>query len=157
MRRRTLSLIEPSIDRGNDYFRSGNDQQVDNYSIYGRRTIIMDVIPDPLDTDPALAVADNFAADDDFDGGATPVDPWPLGKGPDNKFQVVSGFGSRGKLVIVQVFWLPRTADNSYIEADELNKVELKTFIAASNETSDLGAEAGELTRNDFLMITPAS
>jgi hypothetical protein len=155
--RRTLSVIEPSIDQGNDYFRSGNDQQVDNYSIYGRRTIILDVIPDPLDTDPALAVPDSFAPDDDFDGGATPVDPWPLGKGPDNKFQVVSGFGSRGKLVIVQVFWLPRNADNTYIEADELNKIELKTFIAASNETSDLGAEAGDLTRNDYLMITPPS
>ncbi|HES58410.1 MAG TPA: prepilin-type N-terminal cleavage/methylation domain-containing protein, partial [Firmicutes bacterium] len=28
--RRTLSVIEPSIAQGNDFFRSGNDQQVDN-------------------------------------------------------------------------------------------------------------------------------
>lgn len=155
--RRTLSLIEPSIDEGNDYFRSGNDQQVDNYSIYGRRTIILDVIPDPQDTDPSLPVPDNYAPDDDFDGGATPVDPWPLGKGPDNKFQVVSGFGSRGKLVIVQVFWLPRKAPNAYIAADDLNKIELKTFIAANNDTSTLGASSGDLTRNDYLMLTPPS
>ena len=59
--------------------------------------------------------------------------------------------------MIVQVFWLPRSADQTYIQADELNKIELKTFISASNEDSSLGSNAGDITRNDYLDISPPS
>jgi prepilin-type N-terminal cleavage/methylation domain-containing protein len=152
--RRTLSLIEPSLDGGNDYFRMGNDQQVRNYAVFGRRTIIMDVIPDPLDTDPFIG-GDNFAPDDDRDGGATAINPYPLSKGPDNKFQVVSEYGTRGKLVTVQVFWMPRNADDGYVAWEDMDKIELKTFIPAGNEGSNLPTGSGSLGRTDHLFITP--
>ena len=84
----------------------------------------------------------------------TPVNPYPLLKGPDNKFQVVSQHGSRGKLVTVQVFWLPRNAPEGYIPWEDLNKVELKTFIAATNEDSNLASNEGGLNRNDYMFIS---
>lgn len=152
--RRTLTVIEPSIAGGDDYFRTGTEQQVDNYSTFGRRTIIMDVVPFPMDTDPANG-ADDYAPNDERDGGATAINPYPISKGPDNKFQLVSEYGTRGKMVTVQVFWLPRKAENVYIAWKDLNKVELKTFIAANNEASDLSANTGKLGRNDFLFISP--
>lgn len=152
--RRTLTVIEPSIAGGNDYFRTGTEQQVDNYSTFGRRTIIMDVVPFPMDTDPANG-ADDYAPNDERDGGATAINPYPISKGPDNKFQLVSEYGTRGKMVTVQVFWLPRKAENVYIAWKDLNKVELKTFIAANNEATDLSANTGKLGRNDFLFISP--
>lgn len=158
--RRTLTAVEPSLVGGTDHFRTGVEQQVDNYAVYGRRTIILDVLPSPQDTenhtdpDGNGIEGDLYAADDDRDGGGTAINPYPITKGPDNKFQVVSRFGSRGKLVIVQVFWLPRTADETYIEADELNKIELRTFIATSNEATNLPAGSGGLTNLDFLNIS---
>jgi hypothetical protein len=108
-----------------------------------------------------MGAPDEFAADDDHDGWDAPdgwlnsLNPWPLAKGPDNKFQVVSDHGARGKLIIVQVFWLPRDVDPVYVEADELNKIELKTFISASNEQSNLPASQGSISRNDYLIISP--
>ncbi|GEM_PF-1473583 len=162
--RRTIGPIEPSLSGGYDRFRTGTQQHVDNYEIYGRRTIILDVLPQPRDldggslasTNPVVG-ADGFAPDEDYDGGASAVNPYPTAKGPDNKFQVASRHGTRGKLVIVQVFWLPRSADQTYIQADELNKIELKTFISASNEDSSLGSNAGDISRNDYLDISPPS
>jgi prepilin-type N-terminal cleavage/methylation domain-containing protein len=159
--RRTLTAVEPSLANGLDYYRSGVEQQVENYAIYGRRTIILDVLPLPQETDPSMAAPDEYAADDDYDGWDAPdgwlnsLNPWPLAKGPDNKFQVVSDHGTRGKLIIVQVFWLPRDVDPVYVEADELNKIELKTFISASNEQSNLPASQGSISRNDYLIISP--
>lgn len=168
--RRTLNAIEPaqldpSSGSGNDAydpFRTGVEQQVDNYSIYGRRTIILDVLPDPRDTDgdpsfistDPVTGPDGFAPDDDRDGGATAVNPYPPTKGPDNKFQIASIQGTRGKLVIVQVFWLPRKAERAYIPADELNKIELRTFITAGNNATQLSTNSGSLTRNDYLFVT---
>ena len=164
--RRAIPGIEPPLDsNGLDHFRVGDEQQLDNYDIYGRRTIILDVRPLPQDAD-----TDNFAPDDDRDGNATATNPYPLEKGPDNKFQVLSRHGTSGKMVIVQVFWLPRNADQAYIDWEDLNHVELRTFIAASNEDSNLaaggasggtGASAGAgsgaggtLNRNDLLVIS---
>ncbi len=152
--RRTMTSVEPALNVGAGYdpFRIGTDLQVDNYSIYGRRTVILDVVPAPSDTD-----GDAYAADSDFDGGAGLGDPYPVRKGPDNKFQVVSRHGTRGKLVIVQVFWLPRNAPQEYIAPEELNKIELKTFIAATNEGTDEDTRRSEFNRNDFLFLTPPS
>lgn len=162
--RRTVGSIEPSLAGGYDRFRTGAQQQVDNYEIYGRRTIIMDVLPQPRDldggsittTNPVVG-ADGYAPDEDYDGNASAVNPYPVAKGPDNKFQVASRHGTRGKMVIVQVFWLPRNADQTYIQADELNKIELKTFISASNEDSSLASDEGGISRNDYLIISPPS
>jgi prepilin-type N-terminal cleavage/methylation domain-containing protein len=154
--RRTLPVVEPAvfdpITGTQDYLRSGYEQQVDNYAIYGRRTIIMDVVASPQDTDGGTP--DQFAADDERDGGATAVNPYPIHKGPDNKFQLVSQHGSRGKLITVQVFWLPRKAAEAYIPWEDMNKVELKTFIAASNQDSNLNTNEGDLTRNDQMFIS---
>lgn len=160
--RRTIGPVEPSLTGGYDRFRTGTQQQVDNYEIYGRRTIILDVLPQPRDldggsvasTNPVVG-ADGYAPDEDYDGNASAVNPYPDAKGPDNKFQVASRHGTRGKMVIVQVFWLPRRADQTYIQADELNRIELKTFISASNEDSSMGSNAGDLGRNDYLVISP--
>lgn len=152
--RRTITSAEPALSVGSGYdpFRMGTELQVDNYSIYGRRTIILDVVPAPMDSD-----GDGYAADSDFDGGAGLGNPYPVRKGPDNKFQVVSRHGTRGKLVIVQVFWLPRNAGQEYIPPEELNKIELKTFIAATNEGSSVDTRSSEFNRNDFLFLTPPS
>jgi hypothetical protein len=154
--RRTITVVDPANDLNpgtgqlRDGYRSGVQEQADKYAIYGRRTIILDVLPSPSDTD-----GDQYAADDDRDGGATAIDPYPLAKGPDNKFQVVSRYGSRGKLVIVQVFWLPRNPPAGYVAAGDLNKIELKTFIAASNTGTEDEDDSGDLTSNDYLFITP--
>jgi prepilin-type N-terminal cleavage/methylation domain-containing protein len=147
--RRTITGIEPSLDGANDFFRTGSDQQVSNYEIYGRRTIILDVTPDPLDTD-----GDGFAPDSERDGGATAANPYPPAKGPDNKFQVKTRNLGRGKLVIVQVFWLPRNAPAEYIPSKDLNKIELKTFISVNNEATELPTANGTLINNDYLFIT---
>jgi len=160
--RRSVPGIEPSLAGGQDYFRSGTRLQVDKYEIYGRRTIILDVLPTPLDLDGGdyfsvnhVVGADGYAPDDDFDGNASAVNPYPLAKGPDNKFQVLSRHGTRGKMVIVQVFWLPRDAGQRYLRADELNVVELRSFIAANNIDSSMESDTGELNRNDYLIVTP--
>jgi prepilin-type N-terminal cleavage/methylation domain-containing protein len=168
--RRTISGIEPAeLDPTSgsgtdayDPFRTGTESQVDNYSIYGRRTIILDVLPDPLDLDGGdpgttnrVVGTDGYAPEDDRDGSATAVNPYPLRKGPDNKFQMAATQGARGKLVIVQVFWLPRKAANTYIKASELNKIELRTFIAAGNQGSDMPSGAGDFNRNWQLDVSP--
>jgi len=166
--RRTIPGIEPSMSRGADHFRVGDEKQLDNYEIYGRRTIILDVRPLPQDDD-----GDFYAADEDRDGGATATNPYPAAKGPDNKFQVLSRHGTSGKMVIVQVFWLPRDAEERYIDWDDMNHVELRTFISASNEDSNLAAggssggtgassgkgsgAGGTMNRNDLLIITDPS
>ena len=147
--RRTITGIEPSLDGGNDFFRTGSEQQVDNYAIYGRRTIILDVIPEAQDTD-----TDAYPPDSDWVGGASAANPYPASKGPDNKFQMVTRNLGRGKLVIVQVFWLPRNAPEAYIPARDLNKIELKTFISVNNRATELPTSTGELINNDYLFIT---
>jgi prepilin-type N-terminal cleavage/methylation domain-containing protein len=156
--RRSISMVEPSINN-TDFLRSGTEQQADHYGIYGRRTIIMDVRPMPPDTDPSSALGgpDNYAPSDERDGGATALNPYPQAKGPDNKFQIHSEHGTKGKMVIVQVFWLPRDATEGYIAWDDLNSVELRTFIAATNESSSEQADDESLSHNDFLVLTPVS
>jgi len=158
--RRTLSAIEPSIARDSagrvvDAFRSGVPEEVDKYAIFGRRTIILDAIPTMngiSDTD-----GDAYSPDDDKDGNATAIDPYPIGKGPDNKFQVVSRYGL-GKLVIVQVFWLPRNPSASYIPAKQMNIIELKTFITPDGQPdSRIDRDSNVMMRNSFHFITPGS
>jgi prepilin-type N-terminal cleavage/methylation domain-containing protein len=155
---RTISSIEPSESGGQDFFRSGSDQQVDNFSIYGRRTIILDCYPPELfsqngpvrDSD-----ADQYPADSDFDGGATALNPYPMEKGPDCKFQQVDRRG-RGKLITVQVFWLPRKAPDGYIPWVDLNKIELKMFVAPNGQVTLLNdAAGGTIDSNDRFGFDP--
>jgi len=174
--RRTIPAVEPSIARSltgvtYDYFRSGVEQQLDNYAIYGRRTIILDVLPNPQDTDFQRGDDPrNMPPDSDYDGvplgPAGLARPYSPAKGPDDKFQQVSRYGSRGKKVIVQVFWLPRGAlqgghaagqpahlQPSYVPKEELNMIELVTFVGASS--GEVGAQVqSPLDNNDTLFIT---
>jgi prepilin-type N-terminal cleavage/methylation domain-containing protein len=158
--RRTLSGIEPAIARDSagrvqDTFRSGVEEEVDKYAIFGRRTIILDA--EPVINGISDNDGDTYAPDDDRDGGATALDPYPIGKGPDNKFQVVSRYGL-GKLVIVQVFWLPRNPPSGYIAAKDLNIIELKTFITPEGQKdSRLDRGSNVMMRNSFHFITPGS
>jgi prepilin-type N-terminal cleavage/methylation domain-containing protein len=158
--RRTIAGIEPSIakdgtGRMQDVFRSGVEEEADKYAIFGRRTIILDAVPviaGLSDND-----GDQYAPDDDRDGNATAIDPYPINKGPDNKFQVVSRYGL-GKLVIVQVFWLPRNPSQAYIPQRELNVIELKTFVTPEGQQdSRLDRDSNVMLRNSFHFITPGS
>lgn len=152
---RTITGVEPGVADGRDFYRTGYDQQVDNYAIYGRRTIIMDLYP-PLPPGQGSPVqdtdGDQYTPDRDADGGATAVNPYPLAKGPDNKFEQVSRFGP-GKLVTVQVFWLPRKAPDAYIPWEDLNKVELKTFIAPSGSSVDITDESGTAGVDKYIRL----
>jgi prepilin-type N-terminal cleavage/methylation domain-containing protein len=138
-------LVSPGALRG-DFFRSGFEQQADGFSIYGRRTIIMDVYPPDLFNGRFGAVRDSdgdqWPPDSDFDGGATALDPYPIDKGPDCKFQQVDRSG-RGKMITIQVFWLPRNAPEAYINWSDMNKIELKTFIAPNGQITELNSAAG--------------
>lgn len=153
--RRSIPALEPALEFSGgtavDRFRFGTQEEADKYAIYGRRTIILDTVPSYMISD---SDGDNFAPDDDRDGGATALDPYPLGKGPDNKFQKISRYGL-GKEVTVIVFWLPRDAGENYIDARDLNKIELKTFIP-DPKTFKSGAlsQTGGVSRNDQLFIT---
>jgi prepilin-type N-terminal cleavage/methylation domain-containing protein len=161
--RRTLPQVEPPIGGTLDRFRTGYDGQVENYSIFGRRTIILDVLAKPRDTDAAASPLsletgnDGYLPNDDRDGGATVFNPYPLTKGPDNKFQVLSEHGTRGKLIIVQVLWLPRKAPDAYIPLQDMNKIELKTFIPANSDSGGPRPTIDQINRNDFLNLTPPS
>ncbi len=148
---RTYPVIEPPADVA-DRFRRGNEQRADLYSIYGRRTIILDVQPDPVDDDN-----DGYPVDSPFDGGATVLDPYPPLKGPLNKFTVRSQHGMRGKLLIVQVFWLPAKAPKRYLRPEELYMVQLKNFVPASNASGSVEFENDLVSSNNYLFITPSS
>jgi prepilin-type N-terminal cleavage/methylation domain-containing protein len=160
---RTITGIEPQLVAPGafhgDFFRTGFEQQADAYSIYGRRTIIMDSYPPDLfsrggavrDSD-----GDQYPPDSDFDGGATAVNPYPREKGPDCKFQQVDRNG-RGKMITVQVFWLPRSAPEAYINWSDLNKIELKMFIAPNGQVTGLqGASGGTIDPSDRLGFDPS-
>ncbi len=151
---RTNSMAEvPAVGvPGGDMFRKGTEYRRDLFSIYGRRTIIMDVMPEPADTD-----GDIYPPDSPLDGGASALDPYPPAKGPDNKFQISSKYGMKGKLVVVQVYWLPKKAPEQMLNKDELNMVELKTFIPASN-VQGAGSLYNDLynTANYLFISTPA-
>lgn len=122
------------------------------YSIFGRRTIILDVLPDPIDDDN-----DPYPVDSPLDGGANVLNPYPPQKGPLDKFVVRSKYGMRGKLITVQVFWLPRRAPQGYLRPDELNMVQLKTFIPASNARGTISTENDLISSNNYLLITPST
>ncbi len=62
----------------------------------------------------------------------------------------------RGKLVIVQVFWLPKNAPRRYLEPDELNMVQLKSFIPASDAVGSIEFENDLISSNNYLFITPS-
>lgn len=146
---RTYPVVERPAS-SSDMFRRGTQEREDLYAIYGRRTIILDVVPDPADDD-----TDAFPVNSPYDGGANVLDPYPALKGPFNKFQVRSKYGMRGKLVTVQVFWLPGKAPERYLEPDELNMVELKTFIPAATVGGAVGTENDLVASNDYLFISP--
>lgn len=145
---RTYSMSEEPIGIS-DNFRLGTEYRRDIYGVYGRRTVILDVLPEPADDD-----TDIYPVDSPLDGGASALDPYPPLKGPWNKFQVRSKYGMKGKLVAVVVFWLPKKAPERYLRPDELNMVELKTFIPASNAETAIDVESDLLTSNNFLFIS---
>ncbi len=60
----------------------------------------------------------------------------------------------KGKLVVVQVFWLPRKAPERMLNKDELNIVELKTFISANNTAGAVNVNSSLLNTNDYLFIS---
>jgi prepilin-type N-terminal cleavage/methylation domain-containing protein len=146
---RTISVAETPSVGGNDRFRTGTEYRSELYDVYGRRTIIMDVLPQVADDD-----SDDYAPDSPLDGGASALDPNPPLKGPLNKFQVRSKYGMKGKLVVVQVFWLPRKAPERMLNKDELNMVELKTFISANNSSGAVNVNSSLLNTNDYLFIS---
>jgi hypothetical protein len=157
--RRAITSVDPPLDTvgpDTDSFRTGNSENADKYTIYGRRTIIIKYVPmsDAVDTDNGSP--DDFGPNDDFDGGANAINPFPVNKGPDDKFTKVAEYGP-GYEVTVQVFWLPRNAPEAYIPWDDLNKVELKAFIAEDGTFSWLDNGNGSFTRNRQLIITPTS
>jgi prepilin-type N-terminal cleavage/methylation domain-containing protein len=147
---RTNSLAElPAVGGSADNFRKGTEYRRDLYSIYGRRTIIMDVLPDPADSD-----GDIYPSDSPLDGGASALDPYPPAKGPDNKYQIRSKYGMKGKLVVVQVYWLPKKAPERMLKKDELSMVELKTFVPASNVQSAGNLYSDLYSTADYLFIS---
>ena len=107
--------------------RSGTSSREELFAIYGRRTIIMEVVPRARDDD-----SDPFPPSHPKDGG-TLLKPTSLFSGPADKFVVESQFGNRGKLVIVQVFWLKDQNATGYVPREDLYMVELKNFIPAQN------------------------
>lgn len=129
---------------------SGDEQREQNYDMFGRRTIIIDLLPRVADA--------NQRGDSD-------PDPRLVVDAPDNLFQMgpeqstrynyltasfdtqarktgLASYGTTGKLIIVQVFWLKYRADKyrnqEYILPRDLEYVELKSFISASSSSSDL-------------------
>lgn len=137
--RRTLGPIEPPIAGTLDRYRTGYDGQVDNYAIFGRRTVILSATPLDLSNPRVESDGDSFTPHDERDGNAGLFDPYPLGKGPNNKFlhdtYPIRG-GARGIYGKVIVFWLPRKAPNGYIPYSDLNKIELPFFVPANNMVS---------------------
>ena len=65
--------------------------------------------------------------------------------------------GGPGKLIIVQVFWLPRNPPDGYIPFSDLNVIDLRTFVSPTNEWTTLGEGSGPLTNNQSLIITPTN
>jgi len=147
---RAYPIVEPPQGAG-DLTRRGTETRADLFSIYGRRTIILDVVPEPADDD-----TDPYPVDSPLDGGANVLNPYPDLKGPANKFTVRSKYGMRGKLIIVQVFWLPAKARQGYIPPEELNMVQLRNFIPASNAAGNIEFENDLVSSNNFLFISPS-
>jgi prepilin-type N-terminal cleavage/methylation domain-containing protein len=154
--RRMIGAANAPIAGSLDYFRSGTPADSDKYSIFGRRTIIVKNVPitAAADTD-----GDNFSPIDDADGGATALDPYPAAKGPDDKFTKPAEYGP-GYEVTVQVFWLPRNASDGtdggtgIVPWRDLNKVELKAFVAEDGTFTWLDEGNGAFSRNDHLIVT---
>lgn len=146
---RRLSAIDAVDATGLN--RNGTPDRESAYGIYGRRTIIMDVLPSPVDD----ADGDTFLPDDPRDGGATALNPYPIGKGPANKFEARSKYGNRGKLVTVIVFWLKNNSQTGIVKFSDLNTIILKTFISANNRFTDLAPTSNLFTDNDMLIVTP--
>lgn len=148
--RRLIGAANPPLAAGIDYFRTGTEDDADKYGIFGRRTIILEDVPATAaaDTD-----GDNFGPNDDFDGGATALNPYPVEKGPDDKYTRVTSGGS-GYEVTVQVFWLPRNAPEAVIPWKDLNKIELKGYIAEDGTFSWLENPGSALLRDYQMIIT---
>lgn len=148
--RRVIGAANAPLAPGTDYFRTGTQGDSEKYSIYGRRTVIVKNVPltAAVDSD-----GDDFGPNDDFDGLATALDPYPVAKGPDDKFTKAAEYGP-GYEVTVQVFWLPRNAPEAPIPWDDLNKVELKAFVAEDGTFTWLDEPGSAFSRNNHLIVT---
>jgi prepilin-type N-terminal cleavage/methylation domain-containing protein len=117
--------------------RSGSVTRQELYEIYGRRTVVMEVVPEPMDDD-----SDAYLPDDPMDGGATQYYPYPANKGPANKFQIRSKDGSTGYQGWVTVFWLNPDAPSGYVSLEDLGYIQVPFFIPKDNSTSNAGADS---------------
>ena len=122
-------IIDAPVDGGDN--RIGNTTSEKYYELFGRRTIIRNLVLDSVDDNDG----DNRHADDPLDGGADALNPYPLGKGPFNKFDVISTSGTQGKLVTIQVFWLKKGSTNGYVRWEDMNHVELPLLVVNTNNT----------------------
>lgn len=129
--------------------RTGSQEREELYHIYGRRTVIMEVIPEPMDDDD-----DGLLPDDPFDGGVTVYNPYPPAKGPANKFEARSKDGSFGFQGWVTVFWIPTQAPERYIQLEELNYVQVPFFFSATNVGSGLSFNDSRVTLSNKFVIS---
>ncbi|MCD6119082.1 prepilin-type N-terminal cleavage/methylation domain-containing protein [bacterium] len=128
--------------------RTGSESREELYDIYGRRTVIMEVVPEPADDD-----GDSLLPDDPLDGGATTYDPYPLLRGPANKFQVRSKDGAYGFQGWVTVFWLPADAPERYVPLEGLSYIQVPFFISATNADSTLAVgDSKVIVTNKFVI-----
>ncbi len=117
--------------------RSGTAARQELFEIYGRRTVIMEVVPEPMDDD-----SDGYLPDHQLDGGANVYYPYPVNKGPRNKFQIRSKDGSTGYQGWVTVFWLPADAPSGYVKLEELSYVQVPFFIPKDGSLNNADTEA---------------
>lgn len=129
--------------------RTGSQSREELYQIYGRRTVIMEVVPEPMDDDN-----DGLLPDDPFDGGVTVYNPYPPQKGPANKFEARSKDGSFGFQGWVTVFWLPANAPERYLQLEELNYVQVPFFFSATNVGSELSINDSRVTLSNKFVIS---
>lgn len=120
-------VIDAPVDGGDN--RIGNPTTEKYYELFGRRTIIRNLVLDSVDDNDG----DNRHPDDPLDGGADALNPYPIGKGPFNKFDVISTSGTQGKLVTIQVFWLKKGYTTGYVRWEDMNHVELPLLVVSTN------------------------
>ncbi|MEP0813798.1 MAG: hypothetical protein HRF49_03920 [bacterium] len=129
--------------------RVGSEQREEKFEIYGRRTVILEVVPYPPDDD-----TDALLPDDPLDGGATIYDPYPATRGPANKYQARSKDGGYGYKGWVTVFWLPNNAPETYLQLKDLNYVQIPFYISLTNAESNLTVDDKRVSLSNRFVIS---
>lgn len=141
-------IIDVPVDGGDN--RTGNPTTEKSYELFGRRTIIRNLVLESVDD----ADGDNRHPDDPLDGGADALNPFPIGKGPFNKFDVISTSGTQGKLITIQVFWLKKGFSSGYVRWDDLNHVELPILIVNTNNKISVNGSTS-IGVNNYISTPP--